>query len=60
MITKLRSTIRHRMTTITANVKHTHTNTQDKTERTTGLGRRTRGYIEKWDQTDSPEIPDRG
>ena len=30
-------------------------------ERATGLGRRTtRGDIEKWDQTDSPEIPDRG
>ena len=27
----------------------------------TGLGRRTRGHIiEKWDQTGSPEIPDRG
>ena len=34
----------------------------DKTEREKGLGRRTieRGYIEKWDQTDSPEIPDTG
>ena len=33
-----------------------------KTERATGLGRRTREetYIEKWDQTDSSEIPDRG
>ena len=31
-----------------------------KTERATGLGRRTRGNIEKWDQTDSPEIPDMG
>ena len=31
-----------------------------KTERATGLGRRTRGDIEKWDQTDSPEISDRG
>ena len=34
---------------------------KDQTERATGLGRRTRrGDIEKWDQTDSPEIPDRG
>ena len=36
---------------------------KDKTERVTGLGRRTREeIIEKWDQTDtdSPEIPDRG
>ena len=32
----------------------------DKTKRATGLGRRTRQeIIEKWDQTDSPEIPDR-
>ena len=30
------------------------------TEIATGLGRRTRGDIEKWDQTGSPEIPDRG
>ena len=31
------------------------------TEIATGLGRRTREeiYIEKWDQTGSPEIPDR-
>ena len=35
---------------------------KDKTERARALGRRTREeiYIEKWDQTDSPEIPDRG
>ena len=33
---------------------------RDKTERATGLGRRTRGDKEKWDQTGSPEIPDRG
>ena len=35
---------------------------KDKTERAAGLGRRTdkRGDIEKWDQTDSPEIPGRG
>ena len=33
---------------------------KDETERETGLGRRTRGDIEKWAQTDSPEIPDRG
>ena len=34
---------------------------KDKTERATGLGRRTEGGdIEKWDQTESPEIPDRG
>ena len=34
---------------------------KDKPERATGLGRRTREEnIEKWDQTDSPEIPDRG
>ena len=32
---------------------------KDKTERATGLSRRTCGDIEKWDQTDSPEIPDR-
>ena len=30
---------------------------KDKTETATGLGRRTKE--EKWDQTDSPEIPDR-
>ena len=32
------------------------------TERATGLGRRTKEEfnIEKWDQTESPEIPDRG
>ena len=32
------------------------------TERATGLGRRTNEEfnIEKWDQTESPEIPDRG
>ena len=30
---------------------------KDKIERTTGLGRITK---EKWDQTESPEIPDRG
>ena len=28
------------------------------TERVTELGRRTREETEKWDQTDSPEIPD--
>ena len=35
---------------------------KDKTERATGLGRRTREdiYTEKWDQTDSPEILYRG
>ena len=33
---------------------------KDKTEWATGLGRRTRGYIENWDQTGSPEIPDMG
>ena len=35
---------------------------KDKTERATGLGRKTkdRGNIEKCDQTGSPEIPDRG
>ena len=35
---------------------------KEKTERAKGLGRRTREeiIIEKWDQTDSPEIPDRG
>ena len=36
---------------------------RDKTERATGLGRRTRGdiYIEKWDQTHRAHaIPDRG
>ena len=33
----------------------------DKTERPTTLGRRTREEIKKkWDQTDSPGIPDRG
>ena len=32
---------------------------KDTTEIATGLGRRTRGDIEKWDQTESPEIPDR-
>ena len=32
---------------------------KDKTERATGLGRKTRGDIEWWDQTDSPDdIPD--
>ena len=30
------------------------------TEKATGLGRRTGGDIEKWDQIGSPEIPDRG
>ena len=34
--------------------------TKDKTERATGLGRRGDRPIEKWDQTESPEIPDRG
>ena len=38
---------------------------KDNTERATGLGRRTREeiyiiYIENWDQTDSPDIPDKG
>ena len=33
---------------------------KDKTERATGLGTRTREITEKWDQTDSPEISDRG
>ena len=36
---------------------------QDKTERATRLGRRTKEiyiYLEKWDQTNSPKIPDRG
>ena len=33
---------------------------KDKTEAVTRLGRRTRGDIEKWDQTDSPQIPDKG
>ena len=35
---------------------------RDQTERATGLGRRIKEeiYIEKWDQTESPEIPDRG
>ena len=37
---------------------------KDNTARATGLGRRTREeryiYIKKRDQTDSPEIPDRG
>ena len=28
--------------------------------RATRIGRRTKGDIEKWEQTDSPEIPDRG
>ena len=32
----------------------------DKTERVTGLGRRTREEIAKWNQNDSHEIPDRG
>ena len=32
----------------------------DQTERATGLGRRTRGDTEKWNQTGSLEIPDRG
>ena len=34
---------------------------KDKTERAAGLGRRTRKeiIIEKWDQSESPEIPDR-
>ena len=31
-----------------------------KTERLTGLGRRTKGQIVKWNQYDNPEIPDRG
>ena len=36
--------------------------TDETAERATGLGRRTKQeiYIETWDQTDSPEIPDRG
>ena len=37
---------------------------KDKTERATGLGRTSRTkeeiYIEKWYQTESPDIPDRG
>ena len=33
---------------------------KDQTERATGLGRRTRGDIEMWDQTGSPEIPHKG
>ena len=33
---------------------------KDKTEIATGLGRGTREDTEKWDQTGSPEIPDRG
>ena len=35
---------------------------KDKTEIVTGLGIRTREerYIEKWDQTGSPDIPGRG
>ena len=33
---------------------------KDKTESATGPGRRTRADIEKWDQTDSPDIPDMG
>ena len=32
----------------------------DKTERVTGLGRRTREEIAKWNQMTSLEIPDRG
>ena len=35
----------------------------NKTERVKGLSRifkKKRKYIEKWDQTNSPEIPDRG
>ena len=32
----------------------------DKTERATTRQMNKRGYIEKWDQTDSPEFPDRG
>ena len=36
-----------------------HKSEKDKTERVAGLGRRTRGDIEKWDQTENPEIPDR-
>ena len=33
---------------------------RDKAERATGLGRRTKDeIIEKWDQTDSPEIDSR-
>ena len=38
-------------------------NKKDQTERATGLTRpaeeQERGEIEKWDQTESPEIPDR-
>ena len=35
---------------------------KDKTERATGLGRRTKEEVDigKWDQTESPEIPDKG
>ena len=33
---------------------------KDKTEIAAGLGRRTRGDTEKWDQNGSPEISDRG
>ena len=34
---------------------------KDQTERATGLGtKKQRGDIQKWDQTDSPEIPGRG
>ena len=33
---------------------------KDKTERITGLGRKTREEIVKWNQNDSPEIPVRG
>ena len=33
---------------------------KDQTERATGLGGRTRRDIEKWDQTGSPEITERG
>ena len=33
---------------------------KDKTEGARGLGRRTKEELKKWDETDSPEISDRG
>ena len=33
---------------------------KDKTERATGIGIRTKEGIEQWDQTENPEILDRG